>query len=212
MCKDAVNRDSTCQSIFRRLCTVKKIDDFRFPISRPDDVSSCLDDVSSHPEARQTSIISPDHCIEKLMFQLASVRTFQQHVRTPLSTRTVSDSFQVPRNGRSIDRLDEVVSRPNAHLRKARIAIQISPSEHLTALVQTRVQLIWKLPIGLQPSRRLSLMLRMRALQIWKLCVEELPSRRSSPLVRTHEALYGNYLQRTCDRPDVNVSPSGLRS
>jgi len=40
MCKDAVNRDSTCQSIFRRLCTAKKIEDFRFPVSRPDDVLS----------------------------------------------------------------------------------------------------------------------------------------------------------------------------
>jgi hypothetical protein len=32
MCKDAVNRDSTCQSIFRRLCTAKKIEDRRFQI------------------------------------------------------------------------------------------------------------------------------------------------------------------------------------
>jgi hypothetical protein len=40
MCKDAVNMDSTCHSIFRRLCTVKKIEDFRVPVSRPDDVSS----------------------------------------------------------------------------------------------------------------------------------------------------------------------------
>jgi hypothetical protein len=30
MCKDAVNRDSTCQSIFRRLYTAKKIEDFIF--------------------------------------------------------------------------------------------------------------------------------------------------------------------------------------
>jgi hypothetical protein len=34
-------------------------------------------------------------------------------------------SFQVPRKGRSINRPDDVVSRPNAHLLKARIAIQI---------------------------------------------------------------------------------------
>jgi hypothetical protein len=40
MCKDAVNRDFTCQIIFRRICTAKKIEDFRFPVSRPDDVSS----------------------------------------------------------------------------------------------------------------------------------------------------------------------------
>jgi hypothetical protein len=71
MCKDAVNRDSTCQSIFRRLCTEKKIEDFRFPVSLPDDVSSRLDThlstvpsvqttYSSRPDARQTSIIRLD--------------------------------------------------------------------------------------------------------------------------------------------------------
>jgi hypothetical protein len=40
MCKDVINKDSTCQSIFRRLCTAKKIEDFRFPVSRPDDMLS----------------------------------------------------------------------------------------------------------------------------------------------------------------------------
>jgi hypothetical protein len=71
MCKDAVNRDFTCQSIFRRLCTAKKIEDFRFPVSRPDDVSSHPDahlstvpsvrtTCSSRPDARQTSIIRLD--------------------------------------------------------------------------------------------------------------------------------------------------------
>jgi hypothetical protein len=72
----------------------------KFLISRPDDraipsgrpsvhCSIRLDDVSSRPDTRQTSIIRPDdmllpsgplHCIEKLLFQLTSVRTFQQHV------------------------------------------------------------------------------------------------------------------------------------
>jgi hypothetical protein len=72
MCKDVVNRDSTCQSIFRRLCTTKKIEDFRFPVNRPDDVSSHPDVhlftipsvrtmCSSRPDARQTSIIRPDN-------------------------------------------------------------------------------------------------------------------------------------------------------
>jgi len=68
MCKDVVNMDSTCQSIFRRLCTAKKIEDFSFPVSRPDDVSSrpnahlstgpsVRTTCSSRPGARQTSII-----------------------------------------------------------------------------------------------------------------------------------------------------------
>jgi hypothetical protein len=71
MCKDVVHRDSTCQSIFRRVYTAKNIEDFRFPVSRPDDVSSRLDahlsnapfvrtTCSSRPDARQTSIIHPD--------------------------------------------------------------------------------------------------------------------------------------------------------
>jgi hypothetical protein len=71
MCKDAVKKDSTFQRIFRRLCIAKKIEDFRFLVSRPDDVSSGLDahlstvpsvrmTCSSRPDARQTSIIRPD--------------------------------------------------------------------------------------------------------------------------------------------------------
>jgi hypothetical protein len=64
MCKDAVNKDSTCQSIFRRLCTAKKIEDFSFPVSRPDAHLSTVPSVrttcSSRPNARHTIIISPD--------------------------------------------------------------------------------------------------------------------------------------------------------
>jgi len=71
MCKDAVNKDSTCQSIFRRLYTAKKIEDFSFPVSCPEDMSSRPDahlstvpsvwtTCSSRPDARQTSIIRLD--------------------------------------------------------------------------------------------------------------------------------------------------------
>jgi hypothetical protein len=45
ICKDAANRDSTVQSEVRRIS--------KFPVSRPDDVSSRTD-------ARQSSIFSPD--------------------------------------------------------------------------------------------------------------------------------------------------------
>jgi len=134
--------------------------------------------------------------------QLASVRTFQQHVRTPLGTRPVSDSFQVPIKGRSTNRPDDVVSRLDARHHKARIAIQIHPSGRQTALVRTRVHQRRKLPIRLQPSGRLPIMVRTRAHQLWKLRVEDQPSERSSPMVRTRKALYGKYLQRTCNRPD----------
>jgi hypothetical protein len=51
-------------------------------------------------------------------------------------------------------------------------------------MVRTRVHLIRKLRTQLQSSGRLPIM------------------------VRTREALYGNYLQRTCDHPDDSASPS----
>jgi hypothetical protein len=165
MCKDTVNRDSTCQSIFRRLCTVKKIEDFRFPVS-------CLDDVSSRPDVHLSTVpsvwttylsVRTLHCIEKLLFQLASVRTSQKPVRMSISDRSASDSSQVQDMGRLIHRPDDVVSRPDALINKARIVIQISPSGRQSALVQTCVQLIWKLPIRLQPSGRQPLMVRTHA-------------------------------------------------
>jgi hypothetical protein len=81
------------------------------------------------------SIICPDdvhsrldlHCFEKLLFQVASVRMFQQHVRTPLSDRSASDSFQVQLRDDCFNRSDDVDSLPDALIHKARIAIQISP-------------------------------------------------------------------------------------
>jgi hypothetical protein len=114
MCKDAVNKDSTCQSIFRRLCTVKKIEDFRLLVSRPDDVLSRPDaHLSTAPFVQTTRRIvrTPNrpassirttylsvrtlHCIEKLLFQLDSIRTSQQPVRMSITDRSASDSFQV---------------------------------------------------------------------------------------------------------------------
>jgi hypothetical protein len=55
-------------------------------------------------------------------------------------------------------------------------------------------------------------MVKTRAQQIWKLRVEDQPSGRPSSLVWTREALYGNYLQWACDRPDDSASPSGRGS
>jgi hypothetical protein len=95
-----------------------------------------------------------------------------------------------------------VVSHPDARLHKARIAIQIHPSGRQTALFRTGVHQRRKLPIRLQPSGQLPIMVRTRAHQLWKLHVEDQPSGRSSPMVRTREALYGKYLQRTCNRLD----------
>jgi hypothetical protein len=81
-----------------------------------------------HPSGRRIFSIRTLHCIEKLLFQLTYVRTSQQPVRTQISTRTVINSFQVPIKGRSINRPDNVVSRLDARLLKARITIQMSPS------------------------------------------------------------------------------------
>jgi hypothetical protein len=72
-----------------------------------------------------------------------------------------------------MNRLDDVVSRPDARLLKVRIAIQISLSGRLTVVVRTRVHQRRKLLIRLQPSGRLPIMVRTCALQIWKLRVEE---------------------------------------
>jgi hypothetical protein len=126
----------------------------------------CSDDVHFRPDPplfREVSV------------WLASLWTTQQPVRVPLCTRPASDSFQVPIKGRSINHPDDVVSRPDARLLKARIAIQIHPSGHQTALVRTRVHQIRKLPIQLQLSGRLPIMVRTRAHQIWKLLVEDQP-------------------------------------
>jgi hypothetical protein len=87
MCKDVVNRDSTCQSIFRRLCIAKKDRRFQIPCQpsgRRVIPSGCPtvhcsirpDDVSYRPDARQTSIIRPDDVSFRLdppLYQEASV-------------------------------------------------------------------------------------------------------------------------------------------
>jgi hypothetical protein len=104
-------RPSVTVPSFRTTCHTVWTPD-RPNIIRSDDVHFRPD----HPLCREGSV------------QLAFVRTSQQPVRTPLCTRTVSDSFQVPIKGRLINCPDDVVSRPDAHLHKARIEIQIHPS------------------------------------------------------------------------------------
>jgi hypothetical protein len=110
MCKDAVNRDSTCQSIFRRLCTVKKIEDFRLPVSRPNDVLSRLDvhlstvrsvrtTCSSRPDARQTSIIHPDDVSFRpdptLSRSFCSSLHPSGHLSSPSGRPSVIDQLQI---------------------------------------------------------------------------------------------------------------------
>jgi hypothetical protein len=113
------------------------------------------------------------HCVEKVLSSLHPSGRFSSTSRCLSVLDQFQISFQVPRKGRSINHPDDVVSRPDARLLKARIVIQISPSGRLTVVVRTRVHQRRKLPIRLQPSGQLPIMVRKRALQIWKLRVEE---------------------------------------
>jgi len=154
ICKDAANKDSTVQSEVRRIS--------KFPVSRPDDVSSRPDaHLSTTPSVRMMChpVRTPDTlasavrttCFFRLdtsLYREASVPACSVQRFSSTSGRLsvlewFTDSFQVPRKGRSINRSDNVVYRPDAYLRKARITIQNEPSEHLTVVVRTLVHRIW---------------------------------------------------------------------
>jgi hypothetical protein len=154
ICKDAANRNSIVQSEVRRIS--------KFPVSRLDDVSSRPDahlssapsvwtmchpvgrqTVQHHPSGRRASSVLTLHCIEKFLCQLALSGRFSSTSKRLSVLKRFTNSFQVPRNGRSINRPDDVVYRPDAYLRKARIAVQNEPSGHLTAVVRTLVHRIW---------------------------------------------------------------------
>jgi hypothetical protein len=111
MCKDAANRDSTIQSMQVRRIQVpcqpsgRSSHPVRSPICplfRPDDVStvrtSKID--QHHLSGRSVHPVRTPYCIEKFLCQLASVRTFQQHVRTPPSTRSIFDFFPNYKKGK----------------------------------------------------------------------------------------------------------------
>jgi hypothetical protein len=191
MCKDVVNRDSTIQCDVRRFCLkVIRISSSLSAVgtiepSRPDDHL-----ILFHPSGRRaipsglqtdqassvrTTCLSVRtlHCVEKVLSSLHPSERFSSTSGHLSVLDQFQISFQVPRKGRSINRPNDVVSRPDARLLKARIAIQISPSGRLTAVVRTRVHQRRKLSIRLQPSGRLPIMVRTRALHIWKLRVEE---------------------------------------
>jgi hypothetical protein len=101
---------------------------------------------------QETSIICPAdvflpsghlHHIEKLLCKLAPSGRFSSTSGRLSVLERFSDSFKVSRKGRSINRLEDVVSRPEAYLRKARIVVQNEPTGHLTAMVRTLVHRIW---------------------------------------------------------------------
>jgi len=161
MCNDTVNRDST----FRVMSEDSACESEEFqvpcqPSRRCVIPSGCPsvycyirpDDVSFRPDIRQTSIIFPDdvplpsrhlHRIEKLLCQLAPSGRFSSTSGRLSILERFTDSFQVSRKGRSINRPDDVVSLPDAYLRKARITVQNGPSRRLTVVVRTLVHRIW---------------------------------------------------------------------
>jgi hypothetical protein len=96
-----------------------------------------------HLSRRRISSVRTPTLYRQAYVPACSVRTFQQHVRTPIGSWTVLWFFPSSRKGRSINRPDDVVSRPDAYLRKERIADQNEPSGHLTAVVWTLVHRIW---------------------------------------------------------------------
>jgi hypothetical protein len=99
--------------------------------------------VQHHPSGRRTSSVRTLHCIEKFRCQLAPSGCFNSTSGRLSVLERFTDSFQVPRKVRSINRLDDVVYRPDTYLRKARIAIQNEPSGHLTAVIRTLMHRIW---------------------------------------------------------------------
>jgi hypothetical protein len=101
LCKDAVNKDSTIQSDVRQFCLlVRRIQDFlsAFRTIEPSHPDVHL---STVPSVRTTWSFHPDATLYREgSIQLASVRTFQQHVRTPLNTQSVSDFFPSSKKGK----------------------------------------------------------------------------------------------------------------
>jgi hypothetical protein len=99
--------------------------------------------VQHHTSGRRAYSVRTLHCIEKLLCQLAPSRRFSSTSGRLSVLEQFTDSFQVPRNRRSINRLDDVVYRPDAYLHKARVTVQNEQSGHLTVVVWTLVHRIW---------------------------------------------------------------------
>jgi hypothetical protein len=110
MCKGTVNWDSTCQSIFRRLCT----EDFRFPGSRPDEVAARPNAyLSTVPSVRTTC-----HTVRTPDSPASSVRTTCSFRPDPLLYREASVPAWI--------RPDDSASRPDASQRS--ISFRFFPS------------------------------------------------------------------------------------
>jgi hypothetical protein len=128
-----LNRDFVIQSASRRFCTIyksEKLDPLQpsgrhdIPTGRPTVQSIiCPDD-----ENFLSGASSMSRNFELL--QLASVRTFQLHVRTTLNVRQIMRFLSKTQIWEDrCNRLDDVDSRPDALIHKASIAFQIQTFE-----------------------------------------------------------------------------------
>jgi len=119
ICKDAANRDSTVQSEVRRTSSsLSAVRTMCHPVWTPTVPAPYVRTTCSfHPD---TYTVSRNFCVSLL----PSGRFSSTSGRYSVLER-FSNSFQVPRKGRSINRPDDVVYRPDAYLHKARIAVQI---------------------------------------------------------------------------------------
>jgi hypothetical protein len=135
MCKDAANKDSTFRSEVRRNSSSL--------VSRSDDRAILSGRLLFliHPSgrraissgSRQSSIIRPDDVfIPSGPFTVSRSIYASLHPSGRFSSTSglhsvlerFSNSFKFPRKGRSFNRQDDVVSRPDACLCKTRIAVQ----------------------------------------------------------------------------------------
>jgi hypothetical protein len=160
VCKDALNRDSTIQSDVRRFCTAYKPEEF-----------GSLSTVRTMCHPVQTFIYPLFHLSRRRGFPsgpftvsrgfCSSLHPFG-HLSSPFGRLSVIDQLQILSkiNLREdcFNCPDDVDSRPDVLIHKARIVIQISSTGRHSALVQTRVQQLRKLPIRLQPSEQLPIM------------------------------------------------------
>jgi len=113
------------------------------------------------------------------LLQLASVRTFQQHVRTRLSVRPAMGFLS------KTQIWEDHCNRPDVLIHKPSRAFKIQMS-------------------GRQPSWS-----GRGELIIWKLCASDQPSGRPFPWSGRAKPKYGNCLQLKCDHPDDRATPSG---
>jgi len=173
-------KDTVLQGIplFRRVSedSACKSKNLRFPVSRLDDrailsgrpfvhCSIHPNDVPYRLDARQTK----HHPSGRRDFPFGRTtvsRSFcsslhpSGHLSSPFGRLSEIDQLQILSK---FNLKEDCFNRPDALIHKVRIAIQISPSGRQSALVQTRVHQLRKLPIQLQPSGRLPIMVRTLA-------------------------------------------------